>query len=352
MALLGAKKLKTLQDKLTKKAEANKGSGDFASSEENFLQFKGSSKGTKYKVRVMPYDVKDEAGESTGLPFLEQYLHYGRDAADKFRKVRCPSSDNPDGKSIYEICPICKAGKAYYKPGRIDKEPVANARYGEYKRKFQTYMLAYVVSDPINPENNETFKSVFVTVGMRKFLYTQIFGIDPDAYGNDDDETETTEDEDAAGFDGIALEDGIDLIITVGLKQDGDRTYNDYSYTWARKASTLDINEKDITKAVADLKFQENAHYSSFEEVVKWNDDVVIPFGEDAASTITKVSAADVSDITSGLDDMDEDVTDEPVAEVKPKAKAKTKVTETVVEETAATDDFDPDDIDAYIDGI
>jgi hypothetical protein len=167
MAALYAQMQKAEEEKAKKEAEAAK---DY-----NNPAFVSMRQGNAYEFRLM-YWASGVPGERI-VPIIEKTVHAVKAEDGQYHEVTCPSSDYLMGRSGYRACPICnELGKLWDEKEK--GSAAAKIAYDKFKRKFKGYAVVYVVNDPTTPENNGTFKILYVNAIINNFLREEIKGVD------------------------------------------------------------------------------------------------------------------------------------------------------------------------------
>lgn len=317
MALnLNSKKFKSYKDKASNRAQKTTGYYD--------NRFVNLEAGKKYKLRLLWFD--DESPETNpdrrDSPFLETYIHSAKDDSGKRHTVTCPTSfdQSPAG---FKACKCCETSSALYKSGQEGSKKDQEL-YSLYKRKFHGYALVYVVSDGSNPDNNGKVKLMHYSIRAKKFFDAEIFGIE-DTWKKDGEEDAVDEESgDEVGEGAFQLEKGYDLIVNV--KKNGQ--WNDYSFKFARNASTITIDEDDVEKQIKALDFDGLRKRTPANEIENFYTDVVLGNSTESAMIDTVEESAD--DTASTTDDEISQLFD---ADEEPKATA----------ESSDDEDFDVD---------
>jgi hypothetical protein len=181
--------------------------------------------------------------------------------------VTCPTSEYLDDIGGFKVCPICVENKINYKQSKTS--PSCKEMYDRMKRQFHGFALAYIVSDPVNPANNNTVKVIKYGIGVKTFLRKEIFDIDDDAWRKKDEPevVEEADKEEIVGFGAFDLNNGYDFIVSVTAKSE---EYKQYGCKFSRTATAVAITEEEIQKQVAELKFDEDFYtVSSKTDILK-----------------------------------------------------------------------------------
>lgn len=281
---LNSKKFKTYKAKASDRAQKTTGYYD--------NRFVNLEPGKKYKLRLLWFD--DESPETNpdrrDSPFLETYIHSAKDDSGKRHTVTCPTSfdTSPAG---FKSCKCCTNSSALYKSGQEGSKKDEEL-YSLYKRKFHGYALVYVVNDGSNAENNGQVKLMHYSIRAKKFFDAEIFGIEDTWKKNDTDEPVDEETGDEVGEGAFQLENGYDLIVNV--KKNGQ--WNDYSYKFARNASTITIDEDAVEAQIQALGFDALRTRTPANEIENFYTDVVLGNSTESALIDTVDDADSTSD--------------------------------------------------------
>lgn len=200
-------------------------------------------------------------GDERTQPYINKYTHvfYDKNATNRLNYIVCPTSEYMDGRNGFSKCPVCDQTNKWYKEGEKGSQS-SSELYGIFKRQFNGFVLAYVINDPINEENNGTVRIMRYGVNIRKYLKAKIHGV------NDKDNS-IIEGADAIGLEAFKLKNGRDLIITVTEKEVMDKgkkkVYPEYTCEFASKTSDIDLTEKQAEKAADELRFDEDFYETS-----------------------------------------------------------------------------------------
>lgn len=167
LASLYAKMETAEQEKAKKEAEAAK---DY--SNPNFVNMKP---GNAYEFRLV-YWASGVPGERV-VPIIEKTVHAVKVENGDYHEVTCPSSDYLMGRGGFRACPICSELSKLWDE-KEKGSAAAKIAYDKFKRKFKGYAVVYVVNDPTTPENNGTFKILYINAWINPYLREKIKGID------------------------------------------------------------------------------------------------------------------------------------------------------------------------------
>ena len=222
------------------------------------IKFKRSN---TYKFKLL-YFVPDDSTRVT--PFINQFSHtfWDDDAVgSKLQKIVCSTSEYLDGNRGFKKCKVCSRLSEFWNEAQ-DGSKTAKKRYDLFKRKFNGYVLVYVINDPGKKENNGTVKVMRYGKDIQEYLNKEILGIDT----NKNDMSYT----DAVGYSGFGVSDSYDFIVSVGEKSatlaNGEkRTYNKYDCKFSRNKSTVEVDEKAVESMAAEIDF-DGKYFVPFDE--------------------------------------------------------------------------------------
>lgn len=230
-----------------------------------FVEFKA---GNTYKFRLLltsGIDRKD--------PWIVKQTHtfVGKDG---YNWVTCPTSDYLGGETRenFKACPICtennKLYAAYQKGSKSSFE-----LYCKLRRKFNMFTPVYVITDPVNKENENKVKLGRFGKTIHKFLMREVYGIDLDAKKTAPNEPEKwkVDPKDIVGIQAFDLNDGFDFVVTVSeekIKNDDGSTTTKakYSTKFAQKPYPINVAQTDIEKQVAELNLDKDYYTKSTKE--------------------------------------------------------------------------------------
>ena len=184
-------------------------------------------------VRFLP-----AADGQTSTPWVQLFDHFFKGADNQYYVANCPTSIN-------EKCKICEENKILWNAGEEDK-----ARSRKRRRKYISSI--YVVSDPINSENEG-----------KTFLYqygAQIFQRIKDSM--------VPEFDDVKGMNPFDMWSGKDLVIRIGRNNAGWISYEKSGFSGASALETMDDKAlESIWKAQTNLdEFLSPSNFPSYEE--------------------------------------------------------------------------------------
>ena len=257
---LKKKEAKKLNDKANKKFNTD----------DSFIEFKS---GNTYKLRLL-FHVP--AGSQRKMPFINRYTHTFWDdtrSNNKLQEIVCPTSEYISDGAGFKECEVCGETSKFYKE-KEKGSASAKALYETFRRKFNGFAIAYVVSCPSNKDYEGKVKVMRYGVTINRFLKKEIFGVD---LTNNQMVTEDT-----IGINAFRLEDGYDMIIAVGTKKADGKDYNTYDCSFARKPSKVSITEAEIAEQVQALKFDDRFFtHSTKEEIFEFKKKYILGSEED-----------------------------------------------------------------------
>lgn len=235
----------TLRD-LFAKAQKNEQSKVAAShQDERFLVLKP---GRRYRVRLLFSPTEKRSG-----PFIETKIHRNYNPnLRKYTKVLCPSSDYLEGYEGYKMCPVCQAAGKFYEKSQLG-DANAQKMYNSIKRITENYAVVYVVQDSLEGEGNVAGKIKILKYG---FDIQKVF--DRFVMGKPVKGEPEIDPEEVIGYDAFDLENGRDLIISVGSKKVGAQVYPEYNASFSGKYSSVPLTEEEVADAVKKLRFDED----------------------------------------------------------------------------------------------
>ncbi len=309
-----------LQKDQTAKAEKEAA----AAKDYNNPDFISMQAGKAYEVRLM-YWASGVPGERI-VPIIEKTVHAVKQDSGDYHEVTCPSSDYLMGRGGYRACPICTELSKLWK--EMEKgSAAAKIAYKKFKRKFKGYAVVYVVNDPTTPENNNTFKILYVNAIVNNFLREEIKGVDKKGV--------KIEGARPIGFKAFdPTSNGKNLLVSV--TKDGE--FNNYTCKFVdpEGKGDLGVTKEALEKAYDDLKFDK--YYTDFDpEALK-------KFYEDVYLEKETAPAAEVAPVKEKK--AEEQSQPEAAAEVE-----KTDAKEEKVEEKPEAPKVDIDDILANLPG-
>jgi len=265
---LKKKEAKKLNDKANKKFNTD----------DSFIEFKS---GNTYKLRLV-FHIPE--GSKRKMPFINRYTHTFWDdtrPSNKLQEIVCPTSEYISDNAGFKECEVCGDTSKFYKEKEAGSTS-AKALYETFRRKFNGFALAYVVSCPSNKEFEGKVKIMRYGVTINRFLKKEVFGVDLT--------NNQMVIEDTIGINAFKLEDGYDLVITVGSKKADNREYNDYACSFARKATKVNITEAEIAEQVKALKFDDRFFtHSTKEEIFEFKKKYILGADEDKPEPVQHV---------------------------------------------------------------
>lgn len=332
MAELYAMMHKASIEKAKKEAEAVK---DY--NNPNFINLQV---GKAYEMRLM-YWASGVPGERI-VPIIEKNVHAVKAEDGTYHEVTCPTSDYLLGRAGFRVCPICgelsKLWDEYVKGSTA-----AKVAYDKFKRKFKGYAVVKVINDPGAPENNGTFKILYINSLINDFLLNKIKGLDHKRIP-----IEGSRPIGFKAFDPSA--NGKNLVITV--TKDGE--FNKYACEFIdpeEGKGDLGVTVEMLTKAYDELEFDKyytpydpDALKAFYENV--YLEKEISPVQEAAAEV-----AASIAKITTPVETTAEKA--ETVVKEEAKAETITKAAkpETTIETTKPSTNSSVD-IDAILAGL
>lgn len=293
----------TLRD-LFAKAQKNEQSKVAASyQDERFLVLKP---GRRYRVRLLFSPTEKRSG-----PFIETKIHRNYNPnLRKYTKVLCPSSDYLEGYEGYKMCPVCQAAGKFYEKAQLG-DANAQKMYNSIKRITENYAVVYVVQDSLEGEGNVAGKIKILKYG---FDIQKVF--DRFVMGKPVKGEPEIDPEEVIGYDAFDLENGRDLIISVGSKKVGAQVYPEYNASFSGKYSSVPLTEEEVVDAVKKLRFDEdffvdydmNAINAFYKEIVLKESGADLDINEDKSDD-------------EGEDEDDSEVFKKPVKKVTPAKK-------------------------------
>ena len=324
--------------------------------------FKPTKAGTM-TVRLLWLPPADDVKRD--FPMINSNVHrfYNPNAAKKYVKVTCPTSQYMDGETAtgFGHCCICNAVSKFYKESA--NSPSAKELYSTFRRAVEGYIPVYVVTGP--EELQGKVKILQYGKQFRDFFNRKIFGmaaktdsepIDTDEiigleafmyYDSDEDEVVTT---------------GYDLIISTTVENiaiNGKKTpIPKYSLDFSRRPKTIDEIEGIDLTSKSGIKWFKNLNneigfdknfltYSTEEDRENFLKTYVTKETND--ETLSK------SDIDSLVEDHQMNESEEEEEEVKPVKKTSKKappIEEEDDEDEAPKKDGGDIDVDALLAGL
>lgn len=274
--------------------------------------------GKTYRLRLL----YDESDKRTG-PFVEKYVHGGKDAQGKWRSVTCPTTHKP---GAYDECPVCTHNNKLYQSFQNTGMERDKELLDMYKRKFNGFALCYVVSDPTTPENNGHVKYFRFSIFQNKWLKKKIDGI-IDTYKMSEDEIVAAQAAlDPLQFDAFDPDNGYDLIISVGTQG----KFLNYDYEFARNKTALKYDIEALEAEIADINFDSHITSSSAEDLNNFYRTVILDTEETddisddgvSSESIDLDDLNDIKDISDELEDAAEEAEASEMASIAEEAMA------------------------------
>lgn len=293
----------TLRDLFAKAQKNEQAKVATSHQDERFLVLKP---GRRYRVRLLFSPTEKRSG-----PFIETKIHRNYNPnLRKYTKVLCPSSDYLEGYEGYKMCPICQAAGKFYEKAQLG-DANAQKMYNSIKRITENYAVVYVVQDSQEGEGNVAGKIKILKYG---FDIQKVF--DRFVMGKAVKGEPEIDPEEVIGYDAFDLENGRDLIISVGSKKVGAQVYPEYNASFSGKYSSVPLTEEEVADAVKKLRFDEdffveydmNAINAFYKEIVLKESGADLDINEDKSDD-------------EGEDEDDSEVFKKPVKKVAPAKK-------------------------------
>lgn len=293
----------TLRDLFAKAQKNEQSKVTTSHQDERFLVLKP---GRRYRVRLLFSPTEKRSG-----PFIETKIHRNYNPnLRKYTKVLCPSSDYLEGYEGYKMCPVCQAADKFYKKAQLG-DANAQKMYNSIKRITENYAVVYVVQDSLEGEGNVAGKIKILKYG---FDIQKVF--DRFVMGKPVKGEPEIDPEEVIGYDAFDLENGRDLIISVGSKKVGAQVYPEYNASFSGKYSSVPLTEEEVADAVKKLRFDEdffvdydmNAINAFYKEIVLKESGADLDINEDKSDD-------------EGEDEDDSEVFKKPVKKVAPTKK-------------------------------
>lgn len=236
-------------------------------------------------------------------PIINKYTHMHKDDDGSFEFVTCPTSEYLLGKKGHNVCPVCKYMNEVYREYDKTKSRSAKEFYDLYKRQIAGYALVYVISDPVNPENNNKVKIFRHGFMIHKYLKWELFGVTVKGKGDDDKKSGGNEEQSAEiiGFKAFDLDNGFDYILTVNTKptvlaNGQKRDFNDYVSKFSRNPTSIGVSMAKIHEMVSELRFDEDFYtQSKMEDLDKFLNSYVMPRQTSASGSTSAKTLHDAS---------------------------------------------------------
>jgi hypothetical protein len=310
--------------------------------------------GNTYRCRLV---YRLSKGSDRKLPFITKETHssYNVEVPPGMPKwVVCPTSDHVKGRAGFKDCPICADLSKWYK--EKDVSPASKKLYETFKRTSANHAVVYVVSDPVNPDNNGKMKIIKFGSDTATFLKWEVFGInlkDPNLVNDD-----------AIGPKAFDFENGHDLIFTVSKAKFPGRDNKDVEFdkpvaSFSRKATKIDVDEETLQEMFDALNFDRDFYNkTSQEDLLSWYNAVVLKNIVSTSSGNKKTEL--LSNDDEAEEGTEEDLVEEeaPPAPKKPAAKPVSVVEQSVKQKpkppvaSSTEEEVDLDDIMGIIDSI
>ena len=293
----------TLRDLFAKAQKNEQSKVTTSHQDERFLVLKP---GRRYRVRLLFSPTEKRSG-----PFIETKIHRNYNPnLRKYTKVLCPSSDYLEGYEGYKMCPVCQAAGKFYEKAQLG-DANAQKMYNSIKRITENYAVVYVVQDSLEGEGNVAGKIKILKYG---FDIQKVF--DRFVMGKPVKGEPEIDPEEVIGYDAFDLENGRDLIISVGSKKVGAQVYPEYNASFSGKYSSVPLTEEEVADAVKKLRFDEdffvdydmNAINAFYKEIVLKESGADLDINEDKSDD-------------EGEDEDDSEVFKKPVKKVAPAKK-------------------------------
>lgn len=293
----------TLRDLFAKAQKNEQSKVTTSHQDERFLVLKP---GRRYRVRLLFSPTEKRSG-----PFIETKIHRNYNPnLRKYTKVLCPSSDYLEGYEGYKMCPVCQAAGKFYEKAQLG-DANAQKMYNSIKRITENYAVVYVVQDSLEGEGNVAGKIKILKYG---FDIQKVF--DRFVMGKPVKGEPEIDPEEVIGYDAFDLENGRDLIISVGSKKVGAQVYPEYNASFSGKYSSVPLTEEEVADAVKKLHFDEdffvdydmNAINAFYKEIVLKESGADLDINEDKSDD-------------EGEDEDDSEVFKKPVKKTTPAKK-------------------------------
>jgi len=281
--------------------------------------------GNTYEVRLM-YWASGIPGERS-VPIIEKTVHAAKNSDGRYVEITCPVSDYLMGRSGYNACPVCSELSKLWEAKKKGSASASSA-YDKFKRKFKGYVVVYVVNDPTKPENNGTFKIMYVNAIVKEYLDTKIKGIDRKGVAIANARK--------IGFKAYDItENGKNLFISIT----NDGKHNKYSCEFD-DGDALPIDMEQIEQAYEDLEFEK--FYTQFDPKATqaFYEEIVLE-KETVEAEPEAVAAEPEDDIPMDFEEKAEETVEEKAEAPAEKPKAKKEKPASKKEATASSSDID-----------
>lgn len=307
--------------------------------------------GNTYRCRLV---YRLSKGSERKLPFISKEIHsaYNVDVPQGTPKwVVCPTSEHVKGRAGFKDCPVCADLSKWFK--EKDVSPASKKLYDTFKRSPSNHAVVYVVSDPVNPDNNGKMKIIKFGVETAAFLKWEVFGInlkDPNLIN-----------EDAIGPKAFDFENGHDLIFTVSKSKFPGRDGKDIEFdkpvaSFSRKTTKIDVDEDTLQSMFEELNFDRDFYNkTSQEDLLEWYNTVVLKNIVSTSSGNKKLEETAIEEVAAANDDVEVEEEVAPPPTKKPAPKPVAVVEQSVKQKpkpAASEEDVDLDDIMGIIDSI
>lgn len=326
--------LAAMYEKMQRAEEEKQKKEAAAAKDYNNPDFINMRQGNAYEFRLM-FWTSGVPGDRV-VPIIEKTVHAVKADDGQYHEITCPSTDYLMGRSGYKACPICNELSKLWDESQKGSA-AAKIAYDKYKRKFKGYAVVYVINDPTTPENNGTFKILYVNAIINNFLREEIKGIDKKGI-----KIEGARPIGFKAYDPSA--NGKNLLISV--TKDGE--YNKYTCKFVDpEPDTAEINASfDILAEAFDkLKFDE--YYTPYDPdaVQRFYEDVYLEREQSEYSQKSAASTeAPIKDKTELVVDKSvEDTTEDKTEAIVDKSVEDTTEdkTEAVVDKSSGVPDID-----------
>lgn len=289
--------------------------------------------GKTYRFRLLAFasDVRKDL-------FINKWVHHNADYSDKnvnvdYEYVTCPCSEYIDNHSYN--CPICESISSLYKQGKAGNL-TAKKMSNRFKRIFNGFIPVYVIADPTTPENVGHVKIWKFSKEVNVYLKKKIFGIDISK--KKDDKAPAPAIMNTVGKRAFMLDNGLDIIMSVTEKTDGEFSFRNYACEFALEPTTITTPAENLLSEYNALNFDKDFYTKSSEkELLEFKGKYIITPSEPSISSPREVKSSTVitSDVLIGGDTVkNAAVTYEP-----------TKPAESKSSQTSTMNDVDLDDL-------
>lgn len=218
-------------------------SGSF---DDRFLYFKP---GNNYRFRLCwPVDPSG----NRKFPFIFGNVHSDIGTGRSGEEIVCPTSDYISGKAGFRQCRCCAEASKFYQDYDEHKNQTSYELYKHFKRKSKNIAIVYVISDGLRPENNGKFMLARFAPQVADYIRRKVFG-----WALKKGEAPLDNDQ-IIGQQAFLMDNGIDMIISVGQEVTQQGTFNSYNAEFLPKPTQLPVTQADVNKAAIELKFDED----------------------------------------------------------------------------------------------